>query len=268
MIVFPNAKINLGLHITSKRQDGYHEIESCMYPIPLYDALEIQIAQRTHFTSTGISIPGKPADNLILKAYDLLKKDFGELPSVSIHLHKAIPIGAGLGGGSADAAFALTLMNNLFELHLDDLTLEDYATKLGSDCPFFVQNKPKLVSGRGEMMITTTMSLKGKWILLINPAIQISTQQAYAAVTPRPAMHVLAEMLKQPLTWKEKLVNDFEKSLFPKYPQLATIKEQLYEAGAFYAAMSGSGSTMFGLFDEEPRYQKWNESYFVFSREL
>ena len=268
MIQYPNAKINLGLHITSKRPDGYHEICSCLYPIPLCDALEIIHSKKTTFASTGIPIPGKEQDNLILKAYTLLRKDFPELPPVSIHLHKVIPIGAGLGGGSADAGFALTLMNHLFDLFLDDWLLEEYAAKLGSDCPFFIQNTPKLVTGRGEIMEEISVDLSGKWLVLVYPNIHISTQEAYAGVTPNAPIQELKQVLSDHSRWKDELTNDFEKSVFEKHPLLEEIKQSLYAKGAFYAAMSGSGSSVFGLFDQQPDFEKSDKSFFVYENVL
>ncbi|HSI74899.1 MAG TPA: 4-(cytidine 5'-diphospho)-2-C-methyl-D-erythritol kinase [Lunatimonas sp.] len=264
MIHYPNAKINLGLYITSKRPDGYHQISSCLYPIPLCDALEIIPSKKITFASTGIPIPGKEEDNLILKAYKLLRKDFPDLPPISVHLHKVIPIGAGLGGGSADAGFSLTLMNRLFDLFLDDWLLEEYAAKLGSDCPFFVQNTPKLVSGRGEFMEDISVDLTGKWIVIINPNIHISSQEAYAGVTPKPPLHDLKQVLSDRIRWKDELINDFEPSIFEKYPLLTQVKQSLYAKGAFYAAMSGSGSSLFGLFDQEPHFGKSEEGFFVY----
>ncbi|MCH7399053.1 4-(cytidine 5'-diphospho)-2-C-methyl-D-erythritol kinase [Belliella sp. DSM 107340] len=268
MISFPNAKINLGLHITAKRKDGYHEVETCMVPIPLYDALEMILDKKTTFTSTGLPIPGSDKDNLILKAFKLLRKDFNELPHVSIHLHKNIPMGAGLGGGSADAAFALSLMNNLFDLLLEDWFLEDYAAQLGSDCAFFVENTPKIATGRGEVLEPVNIDLKGKHLLLINPNIHIGTQEAYAGVIPKAPKVNLSEVLADRSRWKDELINDFEASIFPKYPEIAAIKSKLYEMGAFYAAMSGSGSTVFGLFDEKVEKGVWKEGYFVFEGEM
>ncbi len=268
MIQYPNAKINLGLHITSKRTDGYHEVSSCLYPIPLCDALEIILSKKTTFASTGISIPGKEEDNLILKAYKLLQKDFPGLPPIAVHLHKVIPIGAGLGGGSADAGFALSLMNRLFDLFLDDWLLEEYAAKLGSDCPFFIQNTPKLVSGRGEMMEEISVDLSGRWLVLVNPNIHISTKEAYAGVTPKAPQHDLQKVLLDPLRWKGELINDFEQSIFGKYPLLDEVKQSLYAKGAFYAAMSGSGSTLFGLFDQPPHFERRENGFFVFESAL
>src|SRR5690606_18931413 len=252
MLLFPNAKINLGLRVTGKRKDGYHDIETCMFPIPLHDALEIILANKTSFTSSGISIPGNDKDNLILKAYQLLRKDFNDLPAIAIHLHKAIPVGAGLGGGSADAAFALTLMNNLFDLLLEDWFLEDYAAQLGSDCPFFIENTPKIATGRGEILSPIEIDLKGKWLLLVNPSLHIGTKEAYEGVVPKQPSDDLREILAETSVWKDRLKNDFEESIFQKYPLIQSIKELLYGQGAFYAAMSGSGSTVFGLFEQEP----------------
>lgn len=264
MICFPNAKINLGLHITAKRKDGYHEIETCMFPIPLYDALEMIVDKKTVFDVSGLPIPGDEKENLILKALKFLKKDFNDLPHVYIHLLKNIPMGAGLGGGSADAAFSLTLMNKLFELHLEDWFLEEYAAQLGSDCPFFIQNTPKIATGRGEILESAEVDLKGDHILLIKPPIHIGTKEAYSGVKPQKPKSNLKDVLKDKSLWKAQLVNDFEESIFPVYPEIAAIKNQLYEMGAYYAAMSGSGSTVFGLFEEVPEKIFWSETYFSF----
>lgn len=266
MISFPNAKINLGLHITAKRKDGYHDIETCMVPIPLTDALEMIIStKKTSFESSGLTIPGDPKENLILKAYQLLKKDFPSLPHVSIHLHKNIPMGAGLGGGSSDAAFALNLMNNLFDLILDDFFLEEYAAQLGSDCAFFIENKPKIAKGRGELLTPIDLDLAGTYLILINPGIHTGTKEAYAGVTPSTPKVKLEEILADKSRWKEELVNDFEASISSNHPEIAAIKEKLYENGAYYAAMSGSGSSVFGLFEENPGSIDWEEGYFQFS---
>ncbi|MEB2780152.1 4-(cytidine 5'-diphospho)-2-C-methyl-D-erythritol kinase [Algoriphagus sp. C2-6-M1] len=260
MISFPNAKINLGLHITAKRKDGYHDIVSCMIPIPLTDALEIIIdPKKTNFAISGVQVPGDPKDNLILKAYQLLKKDFPNLPHVSIHLNKNIPIGAGLGGGSSNAAFALKLMNNLFDLILDDFFLEEYAAQLGSDCAFFVENTPKIAKGRGELLEPVELDLKGTHLVLINPRIHIGTKEAYAGVTPALPKVKLEEVLADRNRWKDELVNDFEPSIFKNHPEIAAIKEKLYENGAYYAAMSGSGSSVFGLFEKKPPVIKWED---------
>ncbi|GAB3229847.1 4-(cytidine 5'-diphospho)-2-C-methyl-D-erythritol kinase [Algoriphagus aestuariicola] len=268
MISFPNAKINLGLHITAKRKDGYHDIETCMVPIPLFDALEMIIDKKSAWTSTGLPIPGDPKDNLILKAEKLLKKDFPGLPNLNMHLHKNIPMGAGLGGGSADGAFALKLMNNLFDLHLDDFFLEEYAAQLGSDCPFFIENRPKIARGRGEILSEINLSLQGIHLVLINPGIHVGTKEAYAGVTPTSAKVALEEVIADRSRWKEELVNDFEVSVFGRYPEISEIKSKMYDLGAFYAAMSGSGSSVFGLFEEKPKATDWKGSYFVFEADL
>jgi 4-diphosphocytidyl-2-C-methyl-D-erythritol kinase len=265
MISFPNAKINLGLHITSKRKDGYHEIETCMVPIPLYDALEMILdPKKMSWNATGIPIPGEQKDNLILKAFQLIKKDFPDIPSLSIHLHKHIPMGAGLGGGSADGAFALKLMNSLFELHLDDFFLEEYAEQLGSDCPFFIENTPKIARGRGEILEPISLDLKGTWLVLINPGIHVGTKEAYSGVTPAAPKVNLAEVLQDRSRWKAELVNDFEVSIFNNHPEIAELKEKMYDAGAFYSAMSGSGSSVFGLFDNQPSGLNFESGYFRF----
>lgn len=264
MICFPNAKINLGLHITSKRKDGYHDIETCMVPIPINDALEMILSKKPVFEASGLNIPGEEKDNLILKAVKLLQKDFNDLPALHIHLHKNIPMGAGLGGGSADGAFALTLMNTLFELHLEDWILEDYAAQLGSDCPFFIQNTPKIATGRGEILEPVDVDLKGNYIVLVKPPIHVGTKEAYAGVKPQAPKYPLKEVLKDKNSWKEMLVNDFENSIFPQYPEIAEIKAKLYKMGAYYAAMSGSGSTVFGLFTAKPEPINWSSEYTVF----
>lgn len=235
-----------------------------MVPIPLYDALEMIIDKKPNWNSTGLDIAGDSKDNLILKAEKLLRKDFPNLPNLNIHVHKNIPMGAGLGGGSADGAFALKLMNSLFELHLDDFFLEEYAEQLGSDCPFFIENTPKIARGRGEILEPISIDLKGTWLVLINPGIHVGTKEAYAGVTPAaPKVH-LREVLQERNRWKSELVNDFESSIFKNHPKIKEIKEKMYEAGAFYSAMSGSGSSVFGLFDCEPTGLNFEAGYFRF----
>lgn len=268
MIQFPNAKINLGLHITRKRNDGFHDIVTCMVPVPLCDALEMIPAQKTLFDTSGIPVPGKDTDNLILKALKLLRRDFNDLSHLHIHLHKSIPMGAGLGGGSADAAFALVMMNRLFDLYLEDWMLEDYAAQLGSDCPFFIQNTPKIATGRGEVLEDVEINLKGYHLLLINPGIHIGTKEAYAGITPKNPEFDLRDTLANKNLWKARLTNDFEAGVFAHYPEIAGIKAKLYQQGAFYAAMSGSGSTVFGLFEDAPLTNDWPETYFTFSSVL
>lgn len=254
MVTFPNAKINIGLNVVRKRKDGFHDLISCFLPVPFYDVLEIIKSSKYAFTSSGIAIPGKPEQNLCIKAFKLLKKDFG-LQEVSIYLHKLIPIGAGLGGGSADAAFVLKSLNVLFELFLDDSLLETYAAQLGSDCPFFVQNKPVMAYGRGNEFESIDLSLQGKYLLLITPRLHISTADAYAGIKPQEPETDLKNVLEQtPVEqWKGVVKNDFEDSVFQKYPELASLKDKLYDLGAVYASMSGSGSTLYGIFDVEPQ---------------
>lgn len=268
MINFPNAKINLGLHITSKRTDGYHEIETCMVPIPLFDALEMIPAKKTIFESSGLDIPGAEKDNLVLKALKLMRKDFPDLGDVHIHLHKHIPMGAGLGGGSADAAFALVLMNKLFDLHLESWFLEEYAAQIGSDCAFFIENTPKIATGRGETLEPVEVDLKDDFLVLIKPPIHIGTKEAYAGVKPKKPDVSLTSILPDKFIWRDSLRNDFEDSIFPNFPELAEIKKRLYDNGAYYAAMSGSGSTVFGLFSQAPPAIKWADGYFVFEVKL
>ncbi|MBR9777647.1 MAG: 4-(cytidine 5'-diphospho)-2-C-methyl-D-erythritol kinase [Cytophagales bacterium] len=268
MIIFPNAKINLGLHVLRKRNDGFHDIETCMYPIPLKEALEIIPSKSFSFSHSGISIPGDSDNNLIVKAYQLLAEDFPELPTVAIHLHKSIPIGAGLGGGSADAAFTLSLLNQLFSLGLTTKQLENYASQLGSDCPFFIQNNPQMAEGRGEKLAPLHLDLSGNWLCLIHPGIHIGTKEAYGGIQPKLSGKNLRTILSDQSTWKYQLINDFEKGIFDSHPEIATIKEKLYEAGAWYAAMSGSGSAVFGLFKDCPTAMDLPENYFVFTEKL
>ena len=250
MIVFPNCKINLGLNILCKRNDGFHDLETVFFPVALHDVLEILPASNntTQLTVTGI-LPGNPKDNLCLKTFELVKKDYPHLPEINIHLHKAIPAGAGLGGGSADAAFTLRLLNAKFNLAVSEKKMQEYALQLGSDCPFFLVNTPCLATSRGEVLEPVNLPLSGYKILLINPGIHINTGEAFKQIKPAIPGKKIKEIIQQPVeTWKAELVNDFEKIIFKKYPQVKKIKESLYENGAVYAAMSGSGSTVYGIF--------------------
>lgn len=267
MVVFPNAKINLGLNILQKRPDGYHELETCFYPIQWQEALEIIESKKTVVTTSGIEIPDN-GDNIILKAYRLLEADH-KLPSLHIHLHKAIPIGAGLGGGSADAAFTLKLINDLFSLGLDDDQMMRYASQLGADCAFFIKNKPMLAMGIGDQLSEINLSLSDKFISLVYPNIHISTKEAYSNIVPRIPFMRIKEIFEQYELddWKNHLVNDFEHSLFERYPILDKIKQQFYKAGALYASMSGSGSCMYGIFDKEPE-MSFEDNYRVWSGKL
>ncbi len=252
MLSFPNCKINLGLHILDKREDGYHNLETVFYPVPFKDALELIPSTNAdiEFTATGLAVDGNAADNLCVKAYHLLKKDFREIPAVKIHLHKAIPLGAGLGGGSADAAFMLKLLNEKFKLNLSTNQLISYALQLGSDCPFFIINKPCLATGRGEVLEEIAIDLSAYKIVLINPGIHINTGWAFSNITPALPVKSIKEIIQQPInTWKDELKNDFETAVFTAHPAIKEIKETLYTQGAIYAAMSGSGSTVFGIFE-------------------
>lgn len=251
MVVFPNAKINIGLNITHKRPDGFHDIASCFYPVAWTDALEVVPAKTVSFQASGIPVPGEASTNLCLKAYHTLRQEY-DVPPVSIHLLKAIPIGAGLGGGSADAAFTIRALNQLFSLTIPLEKQQDVARTLGSDCAFFIENKPMYCYGKGDEFEDVALRLTGKWIVLVNPGLHISTAEAYAGIIPKAPAAELRTLLNLPLDqWKGKIVNDFEESLFPQYPILAKYKQALYALGAQYTSMSGSGSTLYGIFDEQ-----------------
>ena len=252
MISFPNAKINIGLNITGKRPDGYHNLESCFYPVGWSDILEIIPSKTLHFSSTGFEIPRDGADNLCLTAYDLLKKHY-DISPVDIHLHKIIPIGAGLGGGSSDGAFTLKMLDEIFELSLSLDQLEEYANQLGSDCPFFIQNQPKFVTGTGNVLQEIDINLSKKHLVIIKPNIHSSTTGAYNGIHPqRPSVNIKDIIEKQSITtWKATVLNDFEQSIFNEHPSIAKIKDLLYEKGSIYASMTGSGAAVYGLFDKK-----------------
>jgi 4-diphosphocytidyl-2-C-methyl-D-erythritol kinase len=284
MITFPNAKINIGLNVVAKRTDGYHDIETVFYPVLLQDALEIkpmrpldpaQLRKRLEagllvqpddvfmpyrlfpkkedipccsLEMTGNEFPFKAADNLVVKAYLMLQQDF-DLPSIDIRLHKHIPSGAGLGGGSSDCAFMISLLNRRFNLRMRESMMERYAARLGSDCAFFISNTPSIATGRGEILNPISLSLKGYTILLVKPDVSVSTAEAYAGVTPHKPETALTDAVMRPVSeWKDYVFNDFEPSVFAKYPLLGEIKQKLYALGAEYAAMTGSGSTVYGIF--------------------
>lgn len=257
MIVFPNCKINLGLSITGKREDGYHAIETIFFPVPLKDALEIVPAANniTSLHTYGLSINGDATDNLCMKAYDLIKKDFPELPALEIHLLKKIPMGAGLGGGSSDGSFMIHLLNDQFQLNLSGTRLVQYALQLGSDCPFFIKNTPCYATGRGELLEPVSLNLSQYTLVLHHPGIHVNTGWAFSQLqlsAGKQASGWVKQMIQEPVkNWKEKLINDFEKPVFEQFPALAKLKNNFYERGAVYAAMSGSGSTVFGLFEKE-----------------
>jgi 4-diphosphocytidyl-2-C-methyl-D-erythritol kinase len=265
MVGFPNAKINLGLYITAKRSDGYHDLVSCFYPVDWQEAVEIIPSSSFSFSSSGLTIPGDSGSNLVVRAYELMKEKYN-IPTSSIHLHKAIPMGAGLGGGSADAAVTLLLLNQLYDLSLSKEELMVLSAQLGSDCAFFIQNTPCLATSKGEVLAPVALSLKGYQILLVHPGIHISTQQAYAGVLPRPLTFDLEELLKdKPDYWKDQLHNQFEGHLFLQFPEVAGIKEKMYDLGAAYASMSGSGSAVYGIFEDGIALEniEWPQHYEV-----
>jgi len=264
MVVFPFCKINLGLILLSKRADGFHSIETCFYPVPWTDVLEIIPSDEFAFSSSGISIEGEASNNLCVKAFRLLQPEFNLQP-VKIHLHKIIPMGAGLGGGSADAAFTLNLLNQLFELKLTVDKLKEYASKIGSDCSFFIQKGPQFGEGRGEVLSDTAVDLSNKFIVLVKPEIHISTKEAYGGIKINSKKNSVKDVLEKHslAEWRDYLINDFEESIFEKHPSIKEIKESLYRKGAIYASMSGSGSSVFGIF-EEPIDLKSNFSDYTY----
>lgn len=250
MIVFPPCKINLGLQILRKRPDGYHDLSTCFYPLPWTDILEVIESDQFAFDVSGLAVPGDTASNLSVRAYELMRKEF-KLPPVRIYLHKIIPMGAGLGGGSADGAYTLRLLNEKFQLNASHEKLAEWAAQLGSDCAFFLHDRPMLGSGKGNVLTPFPFSLKGRFIVVVKPDVHVSTAEAYAGVRPAPAEKSLRDILGQPMeSWRIELKNDFENSVFAHYPAIARIKERLYEAGAAYASMSGSGSAVFGIFSK------------------
>lgn len=253
MIIFPNCKINLGLHITRKRSDGYHDLETIFYPLPLFDVLEIIKAEKDlPFTVTGIPIPASGSGNICLRAYNLLKKDFPQIPHFEWHLHKVIPTGAGLGGGSADGAFAIKLINTYCNLGLSVEKMGHYALQLGSDCPFFIINKPSFACGRGEFLETIPLDLSAYKFVIVHPGIHISTANAFQRIIPGEPGISLKQIISSPVdTWKQELKNDFEEPVFATHPEIKKIKEALYHAGAIYASLSGSGSAVYGIFKKE-----------------
>jgi 4-diphosphocytidyl-2-C-methyl-D-erythritol kinase len=251
MICFPNAKINLGLNVIERRADGYHNIETIFYPVPLCDVLEIVPSEtgQTSFVQTGIPVDGDAADNLVMKAYRLLDGDF-HLPPLSIFLRKQIPFGAGLGGGSSDAAFMIKLVNDFAGLGMSDEMMEDYASQLGADCPFFIRNEPVFAEGTGNVFSAVDLSLEGYCLVLVKPDAGVSTRDAYSMIKPHKPEFPLREVIGRRVEeWKGVLTNDFEDSVFRFAPEVGQAKRELYDAGAVYASMSGSGSAVFGIFD-------------------
>lgn len=266
MIAFPNAKINLGLHVTERRTDGYHNLETVFYPVELADVLEVLPGTVFSFESSGMVVDGEPGENLVVRAYKLLHNMY-YLPPVRIHLHKAIPSGAGLGGGSSDAAFMLKTLNQLFDLSLSDEKLKDYADRLGADCPFFIENRPALASGTGDILKPLDLKLEDLYTVIIKPPFGVNTAAAYKAITPgRPAANLSLLCTEPVANWKDFLINDFEKPVFQMFPEISKIKEKLYQMGAIYASMSGSGSAVFGLFREKMQNirTEFSHEHFVF----
>lgn len=258
MLSFPNCKINLGLNIINKRDDGYHDLETVFFPIGLKDVLEAiksgvsSLESGIEFSSSGLEIIGEAKDNLCVKAWHILKKDFPLLPGIQMHLHKMIPMGAGLGGGSADGAFALMLIDQLCGLGLSQEQLITHALQLGSDCPFFILNKPCFASGRGEKMQSIDLDLSSYDFVIVNPNVHVSTATAFSQIIPgKPEQNIL-DIIQLPIEeWKNLLVNDFEKIVSNIHPEINAIKKELYEQGAVYASMTGSGSSVFGIFNKE-----------------
>ena len=262
MTIFPCAKVNLGLNVVSKRPDGYHNLETVFYPVPLYDALEVH-RMDTDFPSdvncdlkvTGMEIEGQETDNLVVRAYHLLAKDY-ELPRIHAHLFKQIPSQAGLGGGSSDAAFMIRLLDERFHINMGNSMMEEYAARLGADCAFFITAEPAFAQGIGnelEPVGAEDFSLEGMFMALVKPNVAVSTREAYSNITPRKPEKSCRDIVLQPIeTWREELTNDFEQSIFAIYPKIGEIKEELYKKGAVYAQMTGSGSCVFALFNDVP----------------
>ncbi|MDR3286410.1 MAG: 4-(cytidine 5'-diphospho)-2-C-methyl-D-erythritol kinase [Prevotellaceae bacterium] len=265
MIVFPNAKINLGLDVIEKRCDGFHNIETVFYPIPLCDILEIEESHNntSALFNSGIIINDDTYNNLCMKSLCLMKKHFS-IPEVNIFLYKKIPFGAGLGGGSADAANVLMMLNKMFSLNIDDEKLMLYAAQIGSDCAFFIKNKPQAASGKGEIMNDININLNGYYLVVVKPDIFVSTAQAYANVTPKKPTLRIADIVSKPIEeWKYFLKNDFETTVFLQFPEIQQIKETLYQKGAIYASMSGTGSSVYGIFADSIDTNDFAKEYFV-----
>lgn len=263
MIVFPCAKINLGLNIVSKREDGYHNLETVFYPIPLYDALEIKYMDEKFPSDTAcdLKVTGNAVDcdeqkNLVIKAYHILAADY-QLPRIHTHLYKHIPSQAGLGGGSSDAAFMIRLLDERFRLNIGNPEMERYASRLGADCAFFIEAEPAYAEGIGDVLMPADGpdgNLHGYYLCVVKPDVAVSTKEAYSAITPKKPAKSCRDIVRQPIeTWKEELVNDFEEPIFKMHPELEAIKQKLYDQGAVYASMSGSGSALYGIFKKEPK---------------
>jgi len=260
MLYYSNAKINLGLNVIEKRNDGFHNIETVFYPIAVEDAMEFVPSEKLELTSSGIEVDCELEDNLIIKAYRLLKNDFDIIPILRFHIHKTIPFGAGLGGGSANAAYTLKALNQFYKLNLSEDELLKYAKQLGSDCAFFIKNTAVYAEGKGDVFTNAQVDLSNYYILLIHPGFGVSTPEAYANIKPEKPIKNCREVLENSVeTWKDDLINDFEWSVFQNYPLIEDLKNKLYKKKAVYAAMSGSGSAVFGVFKEKPLVDEFNE---------
>lgn len=267
MIDFPNGKINIGLSVTEKRADGFHNLETVFYPVKIHDILEIIIAPDSifSFASTGTMLAGKPQANLVFKAWQMLKEDYN-LPPVQIHLHKVIPPGAGLGGGSADAAFTIRMLIKLFDLRLNVEKMQYYAEKLGSDCAFFIDNKTALATGRGDQFEPFELNLADRYIVIVKPDIHISTPDAYSWIKPVKKEKPLHELMKSSMKdWKNLVINDFETEVFKRYPEIQMIRDELYRMGSIYASLTGSGSAVYGIFDQPVHVGSKLQNYFVWT---
>jgi len=251
MIIFPGSKINIGLNIIRKRDDGFHDIESVFYPLPWTDILEGIVADKDEITITGLHVDCSLEDNLITKAINLLRREY-HFGQVKIHLHKVVPMGAGLGGGSADAAATILLLNDLFRLQMSDVTMEDYARVLGSDCAFFIRKKPVFAYAKGDVFKDISLDLSGWKIIVIKPEVHIGTKEAYAGIVPLESVNSIEKDLLQNVEqWKDTVKNDFEASIFKNHPQIKDIKDFLINNGADYASMSGSGASVYGLYSPD-----------------
>jgi 4-diphosphocytidyl-2-C-methyl-D-erythritol kinase len=268
MVTFPNAKINLGLNVVERRLDGYHNIETLFYPVALSDILEVIPADEFFFGNSELRIDTEPENNLVVKAYNLLKPKY-DLPPVKIHLHKVIPFGAGLGGGSSDAAFMLKMLNQIFEIGLSASQLREFASELGADCPFFIENQPAFATGTGNQLITIDIDLNSYQFVLVKPPFGVNTSHAYKSIIPHRQRISIKDIATGPIeTWKDNLKNDFEKPVFEMFPEIETIKQKLYDLGAIYASMSGSGSAVYAFFSDNSIdiASYFSNDYFVYMR--
>ena len=272
MIVFPTAKLNFGLRITAKRNDGYHNIETVFYPVGLCDALEFVISDKAvnkdFLITTGINTGSDPEDNLVIKTLRKLREKY-TFPLLRIHLHKVIPAGAGLGGGSSDSACLLKSVNRRFELNISEQELRDISMELGSDCPFFIEGVPAYASGRGELLIPVTHFLSGLYLVLLNPGVEINTREAYQNCRPeQPSESLILLITHSNNVWRKQILNDFEDFAFKKYPVIEEIKNELYDTGALFCLMSGSGSSVYGIFRQKPELPEKLKEFMIFEGEM